>query len=290
MDTHTPEVVLAPPLPSPPEAPASTDLFCLNCDYNLTGLEQDRCPECGKAFDRGALIEWATRPNQPLPFGRATDGKHHSIFLASLFAPRRLGRQLPPHGSLLRVVGLTLGWRIILGLACVAASAPIVRRQLMMLGDTANFTLIMANLMRSAAGMLTIIVGFALAEVAVAASLTLLVEPRAVPKSRGRFRFWYSLSLCFSGFSYLTLVIVWSLPQIFLLFRPYRAPSIGTLTGLFLLAVVLLISWWRCLGLAVAARAAGSSRTLLAIGLIPVVGILLCAATFVAASIVEAML
>ncbi len=28
-----------------------SDLFCPKCDYNLTGLTENRCPECGTVFD-----------------------------------------------------------------------------------------------------------------------------------------------------------------------------------------------------------------------------------------------
>jgi len=32
-------------------------LLCLNCGYELTGLVLNRCPECGKEFNRTALID-----------------------------------------------------------------------------------------------------------------------------------------------------------------------------------------------------------------------------------------
>ncbi len=38
--------------------PTSTDditFFCFDCDYNLTGIEADRCPECGAEIDRDAI-------------------------------------------------------------------------------------------------------------------------------------------------------------------------------------------------------------------------------------------
>lgn len=36
-------------------------LRCPNCDYNLTGLSQHRCPECGKPFDLTELRRQAAR-------------------------------------------------------------------------------------------------------------------------------------------------------------------------------------------------------------------------------------
>lgn len=33
-------------------------LSCPTCHYNLTGLTQDICPECGQPFDRQILIRW----------------------------------------------------------------------------------------------------------------------------------------------------------------------------------------------------------------------------------------
>ncbi|MBN1346531.1 MAG: hypothetical protein JXQ73_27830 [Phycisphaerae bacterium] len=47
------------------QAPIDGDLFCLRCQYNLRGLADDRCPECGEAFDRSTLhvsrIPWVHR-------------------------------------------------------------------------------------------------------------------------------------------------------------------------------------------------------------------------------------
>jgi len=41
------------------------DIFCPQCGYNLRGVESDRCPECGREFDRATLrvsaIPWVHR-------------------------------------------------------------------------------------------------------------------------------------------------------------------------------------------------------------------------------------
>ncbi len=42
------------------------DLYCPTCDYNLRGLPEDRCPECGTGFNRAEL----TRRAEGGPDGR----------------------------------------------------------------------------------------------------------------------------------------------------------------------------------------------------------------------------
>ena len=49
-------------IPPPVE---SAGLHCPHCDYDLTGLTEDRCPECGEAFDRELLRKIAA--NEPIP-------------------------------------------------------------------------------------------------------------------------------------------------------------------------------------------------------------------------------
>lgn len=40
-------------------APLAGDFLCPGCGYNLRGLTRDRCPECGRPFERARLSESA---------------------------------------------------------------------------------------------------------------------------------------------------------------------------------------------------------------------------------------
>lgn len=42
-------------------------IHCPECDYNLTGITSERCPECGHEFDRLGLLEQAESPSYPIP-------------------------------------------------------------------------------------------------------------------------------------------------------------------------------------------------------------------------------
>lgn len=55
------------PFNNPNDDNQDSGLRCLSCEYNLTGVESDRCPECGEAFDREYLLAVRAGKLEPLP-------------------------------------------------------------------------------------------------------------------------------------------------------------------------------------------------------------------------------
>src|SRR4051812_17679809 len=41
----------------------SGGIYCLNCHYDLRGLSENRCPECGRSFDPGRPSTFARSPH-----------------------------------------------------------------------------------------------------------------------------------------------------------------------------------------------------------------------------------
>ena len=78
---------------SSPSAPPG--LFCPNCGYQLRGLSENRCPECGQAFDPVRLAR-EQRPPPRLWFERAGPLGIIPAFIATwlmvMFLPGRLAR------------------------------------------------------------------------------------------------------------------------------------------------------------------------------------------------------
>jgi|WetSurMetagenome_2_1015567.scaffolds.fasta_scaffold110686_2 hypothetical protein len=83
------------------DSPADRDwLRCLHCDYNLTGLTECRCPECGQPFDPEYLRALASDSIQPVhPWDdRAQIGLWRAFWRtcwATWFKPADFARHLP---------------------------------------------------------------------------------------------------------------------------------------------------------------------------------------------------
>ncbi len=105
--------------PAPLSAPvADTGLRCPRCRYNLTGLAQPRCPECGTVFD-WEDVRRAADPTPTIAFERAR-GRHRVpaflwTALTVLFAPWVFARQVVRRARLRSALGFAA--------LCLAATA-----------------------------------------------------------------------------------------------------------------------------------------------------------------------
>jgi hypothetical protein len=228
------------------ESEPEPELFCPHCDYSLTGLQLERCPECGRGFDRQELVRWATWPSMPVPFGDPVDTT--SLPFASLFAPARLGRRLPPWPDVRAIRVYRYGTR---AFAIVAMALP--------------FRALGADFVAAVLAMLVASHG---CEFLVAQMLKRLVEPRSVPRDQ-RTAFWRALTRCFS--THLVITVGVCSVMVRLLNRGHVREVTGLLTMLALLALVFLW-WWYCLGQAVTARGLPSPGRTAVVYLIPFIG------------------
>jgi hypothetical protein len=77
--------------------PTKEDLYCLQCGYNLTGLPEPRCPECGATFEWDD-VRLARRSAPQIAFERARGWRKITGFFTTwatvLFAPWIFARQI----------------------------------------------------------------------------------------------------------------------------------------------------------------------------------------------------
>lgn len=257
--------------PADPDS-SPVEIFCMNCDYNLTGSPGNRCSECGEPFDRAKLTDWVCRPKQPMRLNLDTTGlrRFTGVFLASLFAPKRVGRYLSPCVNSWEAFRYSLVIRL-----CAALLVPVVT--ILVQAASPEWTLSARDI-----GLLLVTFG----PVVVLASLTsdLLitamlvgrVEPHQVQR-KNRFSFWFAVCCAFSPhliFWTATLTVYYAAAD-----RMEHMPSdayLGFLARLMVLGFVAFLGcalwWWFCLGRAIGMRGARTLGKWFIVASIPLLG------------------
>ncbi|NOX58627.1 MAG: hypothetical protein GXP29_07185 [Planctomycetes bacterium] len=123
---------------SPPTSsekkPADEGLRCPECEYNLTGLDRDVCPECGEGFDRKRLLAVAPSP-VPIWGWRREIGSPKAFVLTLLeiwVHPIRFGRRFP-RTPILRDARVFSRW--CLGISILIAMVAFLPRNVASLND-----------------------------------------------------------------------------------------------------------------------------------------------------------
>lgn len=170
----------------------TTGLYCLNCDYDLTGLSEHRCPECGESFDRELLHKIAA--GEPLP---ATPYEiEHTLrsfwktWWLALSNRAKLADEFPPVHDKGNAVLYTLLCFYIAALMNVVAFVYMI---FVFDGRVSPEPLIILSV--------AVFLWSWLFETLVAGGLALLVPPRRV---RRKFRFWRGLAHYTSGYTWLS--------------------------------------------------------------------------------------
>ena len=250
--------------------------FCIQCEYNLTGLTGDVCPECGWQIDwvLAALDEEGRRPGTPAHRARGwrrIDATLVTVLLM-LFAPWRFARQLRNDESLMPAL-----WTALLSFAIFLAAVGIPDSD-----DLREF------------GMYVTIFGSAVATVVLCQSLCFSTmhydRHRRRTRWGARFRMWLSVSL-YSNCFVASWPIVEGQPYADFSSASFYIPFVGSSGGLFTrnpdLGVTIITYWWWLI-LAVMLLVRNRPRWL-ALVWIPLVYLFIVLGTFVFATLVNVL-
>jgi hypothetical protein len=117
--------------PAPDRQANSRDIACPMCDYNLRGLTEPRCPECGYRFDWAELLDARRRPHRYL-FEHHPEANFKSFWKTAWggLRPWRFWKELHPAmpsrpGRLIAywLLAMLLGFGAVIGWAIPAAIA-----------------------------------------------------------------------------------------------------------------------------------------------------------------------
>ena len=250
-------------------APVEPELLCPHCGYNLRGLPEDRCPECGRPFDRARLLELADpKPRAPADEAGRPLGPWRVAVLAA-FAPGRLAASMPAQPDPALGIGCTLiyDFVILVGLACgplclCMAIVPFARGG----PNTQELSTLLTLLTTIGFGA---VCGGWMCETVIAALLALFVPPVGVRK---RYRFWRAMTHYTGAFLILSSFCVPLLGCVPSISDGPRAPEVLGYVCCF--GVWLLIfGWWAlALGHMIRARAVRDWRAWLGCAIVPLVG------------------
>jgi hypothetical protein len=262
------------PGPGPATAPADSGLRCPNSEYNLTGLTENRCPECGAAFDPEELRRILTGKPEPVP-GWNDRGKT-GVFTAFLrvcwltwFQPSVFAQRFPflydPAGAaavwlMARVsAGLVIAAGLVVGMLLWPPAKPLDENVSIIVGGVA---------------FVIIAIGSMVCEVLVGMMLAVLVRPKHRPPNRpiAAATGWSGLVAFHGGF----LIMSTAVAMCTMGLARTVFPHMGNRTEERLILPVELgpLAWWSwALGLAVTARARPTLRLVIARLLIPVIGL-----------------
>lgn len=248
--------------------------FCIQCEYNLTGLTGDVCPECGVQIDwvLAALDEEGRRPGTPAHRARGWRRVDATLvtILVMLFAPWRFARQLRHDESLLPAL-----WTALVSFAIYLAAVAIPESN-----DLREFALHFT------------LIGGPVASVVLCQSLCFSTlhydRHRRRTRWRARFRMWLSVSLystCFVA----SWPIVKGQPYASFSGATFYMPFVGSFGNFFTpnanVGVTIITYWW-WLMLAVMLLARNRPRWL-TLASIPLVYLFIVLGTFVFATLVN---
>lgn len=133
-DAATPpgEAIAAVPVPSRAALSEHEGPRCEGCDYDLTGLTSQYCPECGRHFDLGLMIRGPSpleRPATPWDRDAGFEGFIETWGLAA-FSPKRLATNFPARHSAIKAIiyssiclALATASLLVLVFVCVPAAS-----------------------------------------------------------------------------------------------------------------------------------------------------------------------
>ncbi len=113
--------------PPPVEAPADEGVRCPRCDYNLTALRGDRCPECGQQLDWG-LIRRTAAGEPAIAFEAARGWRKLPAFVQTvatvLLTPWTFARQIQQRVSAIHAAAFFALCFVPPGVVCLVEREP----------------------------------------------------------------------------------------------------------------------------------------------------------------------